>query len=41
MNSTIYLSSPHLGGSEGRYLTDAFDSNWMSLLGPNVGGFKS
>lgn len=41
MNSKIYLSSPHMGGSERKYVTDAFDTNWVAPLGPNVDGFES
>jgi dTDP-4-amino-4,6-dideoxygalactose transaminase len=36
----IYLSSPHMGGSELRYVNDAFDTNWIAPLGPNVEGFE-
>ena len=39
-NSKIWLSSPHMGGSENRYVQDAFDSNWIAPLGPNVSGFE-
>jgi dTDP-4-amino-4,6-dideoxygalactose transaminase len=41
MNSKIYLSSPHMGGTERKYVTDAFDTNWVAPLGPNVDGFES
>lgn len=40
MNPKIYLSSPHMGGSEQRYIQEAFDSNWIAPLGPNVIGFE-
>jgi len=40
MNSRIYLSSPHMGGTELRYVNDAFDTNWIAPLGPNVEGFE-
>ncbi|MCZ6595856.1 MAG: DegT/DnrJ/EryC1/StrS family aminotransferase [Bacteroidetes bacterium] len=36
----IYLSSPHMGGTELRYVKDAFDTNWIAPLGPNVEGFE-
>jgi len=36
----IYLSSPHMGGTELRYVNDAFDNNWIAPLGPNVEGFE-
>ena len=40
MNTKIYLSSPHMGGSEINYIQEAFDSNWIAPLGPNVSGFE-
>ena len=36
----IYLSSPHMGGNEQKYVNDAFSSNWIAPLGPNVNGFE-
>jgi dTDP-4-amino-4,6-dideoxygalactose transaminase len=36
----IWLSSPHLGGTEQKFVQDAFDSNWVAPLGPNVDGFE-
>lgn len=36
----IYLSSPHMGGTEQSYVNDAFDTNWIAPLGPNVRGFE-
>ena len=36
----IWLSSPHLGGSEQKYVQEAFDTNWIAPLGPNVDGFE-
>ncbi|MFK4425328.1 MULTISPECIES: aminotransferase class I/II-fold pyridoxal phosphate-dependent enzyme [Bacillus] len=36
----IYLSSPHMSGNEQKYIKDAFDSNWIAPLGPNVDGFE-
>jgi dTDP-4-amino-4,6-dideoxygalactose transaminase len=36
----IWLSSPHMGGTELKYVHDAFDSNWVAPLGPNVTGFE-
>ena len=38
--SRIYLSSPHIGESERRYVTDAFDTNWVAPLGPHVDAFE-
>src|SRR3954471_1108384 len=37
----IWLSSPHMGGSERFYVESAFDTNWIAPLGPNVDGFES
>ena len=36
----IYLSPPHMSGQEMRYVKEAFDSNWIAPLGPNVDGFE-
>ena len=36
----IYLSSPHMGGSEQQYVNDAFETNWIAPLGPHVDGFE-
>ncbi|CAA7193885.1 aminotransferase class I/II-fold pyridoxal phosphate-dependent enzyme [Chryseobacterium potabilaquae] len=40
MNSKIWLSSPHMGGNELKYIHEAFDANWVAPLGPNVDGFE-
>lgn len=40
MNSKIWLSSPHMGGTETKYVKEAFDANWIAPLGPNVNGFE-
>lgn len=40
MNQKIYLSSPHMGGTEQAYVQEAFDTNWIAPLGPNVNGFE-
>jgi len=40
MNTRIYLSAPHMGGTELRYVNDAFDTNWIAPFGPNVEGFE-
>ena len=40
MNERIYLSSPHMGGDELSYIQQAFDSNWIAPLGPNVNKFE-
>ncbi|NJM45618.1 MAG: pyridoxal phosphate-dependent aminotransferase [Alkalinema sp. RU_4_3] len=41
MNSPIFLSSPHMGNTEQQYVKDAFDTNWIAPLGPNVDGFET
>ena len=41
MNNKIWLSSPHMGGSEMKYIESAFADNWIAPLGPNVNGFES
>jgi dTDP-4-amino-4,6-dideoxygalactose transaminase len=38
--SKIWLSSPHMGGTEHKYIQEAFDTNWVAPLGPNVNGFE-
>lgn len=37
----IWLSSPHMGGYEQQYIKEAFDTNWVAPLGPNVTGFEA
>lgn len=42
MNPTkIWLSSPHMGGNEQKYIQEAFDENWIAPLGPNVTHFET
>lgn len=36
----IWLSSPHMGGTEQNYINEAFAANWIAPLGPNVNGFE-
>nr|WP_317131416.1 DegT/DnrJ/EryC1/StrS family aminotransferase [Maribacter sp. ACAM166] len=36
----IWLSSPHMGDTEQRYVKEAFETNWIAPLGPNVNGFE-
>lgn len=40
MNKKIWLSSPHMGGAEMKYIQQAFDENWIAPLGPNVNGLE-
>ena len=37
----IWLSSPHMGGTEQKYVNEAFDTNWVAPLGPNVNNFEA
>lgn len=37
----IWLSSPHMGGTEQKYVNEAFDTNWVAPLGPNVNNFET
>jgi dTDP-4-amino-4,6-dideoxygalactose transaminase len=41
MKSKIWLSSPHMGGTEMKYINEAFDTNWIAPLGPNVTSFEN
>lgn len=36
----ILLSVPHMGGAEQRFVTEAFTSNWLSTVGPNLDAFE-
>ena len=38
--SKIWLSSPHIGENEIKYINSAFESNWIAPLGPNVDAFE-
>ncbi len=40
MPERIYLSPPHMGPDERGLLIEAFDSNWIAPLGPNVDAFE-
>ncbi|MEE1133052.1 MAG: aminotransferase class I/II-fold pyridoxal phosphate-dependent enzyme [Caryophanon sp.] len=40
MTNRILLSSPHMGGTEQKYVQEAFDTNWIAPLGANVDGFE-
>lgn len=41
MVNKILLSSPHMGGGEQKYIQEAFDTNWIVPVGPNIDGFES
>jgi len=38
--SRILLSVPHMSGHEQKYVEDAFRSNWLSTVGPNLNAFE-
>lgn len=38
--SRIYLSAPHMSGHEMAYVEDAFETNWLSSVGPHVDAFE-
>ncbi|MDR2057195.1 MAG: aminotransferase class I/II-fold pyridoxal phosphate-dependent enzyme [Dysgonamonadaceae bacterium] len=40
MNKRIWLSLAHMGGREQEFIQEAFDTNWIVPLGPNVDGFE-
>ena len=40
MNTRIHLSLAHMGGNEKKYIQEAFDTNWVVPLGPNVDNFE-
>ena len=39
-NKRIYLASPHMGELEQVFVKEAFDTNWVAPLGPNVNNFE-
>ena len=38
--SRIYLSAPHMGKLEEGFVADAFRTNWLSSVGPNLDAFE-
>ena len=38
--SRIFLSPPHMSGEEQKFIDEAFASNWIAPLGPNVDAFE-
>ena len=40
MQKRIYLCLAHMSGKEQKFIQEAFDSNWVVPLGPNVNGFE-
>lgn len=41
MEKRIYLSSPTMHSEEKKFVKEAFDTNWVAPLGPNVDAFES
>lgn len=40
MSKRIYLCLAHMSGKEQAFIQEAFDTNWVVPLGPNVNGFE-
>ena len=40
MKNRIWLSLAHMGGREQEFIQEAFDTNWVVPLGPNVNAFE-
>lgn len=40
-NNRIYLCLAHMSGKEQDFIKEAFDTNWVVPLGPNVTGFEA
>ncbi len=40
INAQILLSTPHMGDAERQYVEEAFKTNWIAPLGPNVDAFE-
>lgn len=40
IKSKIWLSSPHMGGNEQKYVQQAFDDNWIAPQGPSIWEFQ-
>lgn len=41
MRDRIYLCLAHMSGEEQKFIKEAFDTNWVVPLGPNVNGFEA
>jgi dTDP-4-amino-4,6-dideoxygalactose transaminase len=37
----IWLSTPHMGGNEIKFVQEAFDTNWISPVGPHIAKFEN
>ena len=40
MTKPILLSTPHMGGREFEFVREAFDTNWIAPVGPNIDAFE-
>jgi dTDP-4-amino-4,6-dideoxygalactose transaminase len=40
LGERIWLSTPHMGDEEMRFVRQAFETNWIAPLGPNVDAFE-
>ena len=40
MGFKIFLSPPYMGGSEIKYIQEAFDTNWIAPYGPHLNAFE-
>jgi dTDP-4-amino-4,6-dideoxygalactose transaminase len=40
-DSKIWLSSPHMSGKEFEFVKEAFESNWISPVGPHITAFEN
>ena len=40
MKNRIFLSPPHMGGEEMKFVQEAFDTNYIAPLGPQVEAFE-
>ncbi|WP_246249190.1 DegT/DnrJ/EryC1/StrS family aminotransferase [Tenuifilum thalassicum] len=40
MNTIIWLLPPNMGGNEIKFVYEAFETNWVAPLGPNVNAFE-
>ena len=36
----IWLSAPHMGGMELKFVTEAFETNWVAPVGPHITAFE-
>jgi dTDP-4-amino-4,6-dideoxygalactose transaminase len=40
MKEKIWLSAPHMGGDELKFINEAFEANWISPVGPHINAFE-